>query len=111
VKVLARIISAACVFLGLYLVTRTFVLEARYASTMPRDRDSAAARTIPKVVSHETRVFVTEAEAKVLDTSQTYFTFGWPFVVLGVLLAAASRERKPQFEAPPESDTPWRAGR
>jgi hypothetical protein len=111
VKVLARIISVACILLGLFLVTRTFVLETRYAATMPHEKDAAAARTIPMIVAHETRVFVTDAEAKVLDTAQTYFTFGWPFVVLGVLLAAASRERKPQFETPPESDTPWRAGR
>jgi hypothetical protein len=111
VKVLARVISVACIFLGLFLVTRTFVLEARYASTMPHEKDATTARTIPMVVAHETRVFVTDTEAKVLDTAQTYFTFGWPFVVLGVLLAAASRERKPPFETPPESDTPWRAGR
>jgi hypothetical protein len=111
VKVLARVISVACIFLGLFLVTRTFVLEARYASTMPREKDSVGARTVPMIVTHDTRVFVNEAEAKVLDTAQTYFTFGWPFVVLGVLLAAASRERKPLLDTPPESDTPWRAGR
>ncbi|HEV3031162.1 MAG TPA: hypothetical protein VG319_05940, partial [Polyangia bacterium] len=69
-------------------------------------RDTVAGRITPVVVGHETHVYVTETEAKTLDTAQTYFTFGWPFVILGVLLAAASRERRPSF-VPMESDSPW----
>jgi hypothetical protein len=106
VKILPRAISIASILLGLFLVSRTFILESRYASAMPRGRDTAAGRITPVVVTHQTRVYVTEAEAKTLDTAQTYFTFGWPFVILGVLLAAASRERRPPF-VPPESDSPW----
>jgi hypothetical protein len=111
VKVLARFISVASILLGLFLVTRTFMIEKRYASEMPRGRDVASGRTVQILVSHETRVYVTENEARALDSSQTYFTFGWPFVVLGVLLGAASRERRPPVEVAPESESPWTARR
>jgi hypothetical protein len=107
VKILARVISVASVLLGLFLVSRTFILEGRYAATMPRGRDVLAGRTTSMVVGHDTRVFGTEAEAKTLDTAQTYFTFGWPFVILGVLLAAASRERRPPPIPVTESDSLW----
>ena len=110
-KTLARVISATSIFLGLFLVSRTFVLEARYASTMPRGRDVASGRTVTMLVSHDTRVFVTEAEAKTLDTAQTYFTFGWPFVILGLLLAAGARARRPPMEEAPESQSQWSARR
>lgn len=106
-KILARVISVASILLGLFLVSRTFILESRYASTMPRGRDVLAGRTVPVLVSHDTRVFVSEIEAKTLDTAQTYFTFGWPFVILGILLAAASRERRPPPVLATESDSPW----
>jgi hypothetical protein len=106
VKILPRAISIASILLGLFLVSRTFILENKYASAMPRGRDTVAGRITPVVVGHETHVYVTETEAKTLDTAQTYFTFGWPFVILGVLLAAASRERRPSF-VPTESDSPW----
>jgi hypothetical protein len=111
VKILARFISVASILLGLFLVTRTFMLEKRYAAEMPRGRDVSLGRSVQIVVSHETRVYVTESEARALDTSQTYFTFGWPFVILGVLLAAASRERRAPVEVAPESESQWTARR
>jgi hypothetical protein len=112
VKILARVISLACVALGLFLVSRTFVLESRYASTMPRGRDILSARTTPVTVSHDVLVYVSEAEAKTLDTAQTYFTFGWPFVVLGLLLVVASRERRPLGQLSNEQDGgAWGTGR
>jgi putative Ca2+/H+ antiporter (TMEM165/GDT1 family) len=107
VKILPRAISIASIVLGVFLVSRTFVLENRYASVMPHGRDVMAGRTTPVLVGHETHVYVTEAEAKTLDAAQTYFTFGWAFVILGVLLAAASRERRPPFMPSTDSDSPW----
>lgn len=109
-KLLARAIAVASILLGAFLVTRTYMLESRYAATMPQTRDVSTGRTVQVVVSHETRVYLTDAEVKNLDASHTYVTFGWPFVVLGVLLAAASRERRP-LDAPPESDSQWSARR
>ena len=106
-KILPRAISIASIVLGIFLVSRTVMIENRYASSMPRDRDVSVGRTTLALVTHDTRVYVTEAEAKTLDTAQTYFTFGWPFVVLGVLLAAASRERRPPFVPPADTDSPW----
>jgi hypothetical protein len=111
VKHVARAIALASVLLGVYLVSRTYVLENRYASSMPRERDLPAGRTVEALVSHGTHVFVTDIEARALDASRTYVPFGWPFVVLGVLLAASSRERRPLGSPPPESDTPWSARR
>jgi hypothetical protein len=110
VKLVARAIAAASILVGLFLVTRTFRLERQYTATMPQARDSAAGRTLPELVGHDTTVYVTEAEAKTLDTSRVYATFGWPFIVLGVLLAATSRNRRMPVEAP-ESESPWTARR
>jgi hypothetical protein len=107
VRILARAISVASVLLGLFLVSRTFVLENRYASAMPRGRDILTGRTVPVTVTHDVRVYVTEVEAKTLDTAQTYFTFGWPFVILGVLLAAASRERRNPTTLATETEGGW----
>jgi hypothetical protein len=108
VKLVARAIAVASIVLGFFLVTRTYVLESRYASEMPRSRDPSLGRLNPVLVSRQTQVYVTDAEVKILDTSRTYVTFGWPFVILGVLLAAASRERRP-LGAAPESDSQWSA--
>ena len=66
---------------------------------------------VERVIGHDTTVYVAEAEAKALDTARTYLTFGWPFVILGVLLVASSRERRPVVEAAPESQNPWKARR
>jgi hypothetical protein len=111
VKILARAIAVASILLGIFLVSRTYVLESQYGSTMPRGRDLSTGRTVQVVASHGAQVYVTESEAKALDTARTYFTFGWPFVILGVLLAAASRERRPSIEAAPESESQWSARR
>jgi hypothetical protein len=111
VKLVARAIAAASIVLGLFLVSRTYILEARFDETMPRGRDLASGRTVPVVIGHDTTVYVAEAEAKALDTARTYLTFGWPFVILGVLLVASSRERRPVVEAAPESQNPWKARR
>jgi len=110
-KGVARAIAVASILLGLFLVTRTLRLERQYGAAMPQSRDSASGRIMAEVVSHDTTVYVTEAEAKVLDTSRVYSTFGWPFAVLGVLLAVASRTRRLPFEAAPESENPWTARR
>jgi hypothetical protein len=111
VKIAARAIAAASFLLGIFLVSRTYRLERQYTATMPRDRDIAAGRTVPELVRHETTVYVTESEAKDLEASRTYSTFGGPFAVLGVLLAAGSRNRRPPIEAAPESQSPWTARR
>jgi len=111
VKILARAISVASILLGVLLVSRTLVLENEYASTMPRGRDVVAGRTNAVTVRHDTRVYVSDAEARALDTAETYFTFGWPFVVLGILLLATSRERRISVEPAPESENPWTARR
>jgi hypothetical protein len=111
VKALARTIAVGSILLGIFLVTRTYRLERLLASTMPRSRDSATGRTLPEVLGRDGTIFVSEGEAKALDTSRTYSTFGWPFAVLGVLLAAASRDRKRPIEAAPESESPWTARR
>jgi hypothetical protein len=110
-KGVARAIAVASILLGLFLVTRTFRLERQFGEMIPQSRDTAAGRTMPEVVGHDTTVYVTEVEAKALDTSRVYATFGWPFAVLGVLLAVASRTRRPPLEAPPESEDPWTARR
>jgi hypothetical protein len=111
VKILARAISVASILLGLFLVSRTYFLENRYASAMPRGRDLAEGRTVQVLVTHETSVYVTETEAKALDAARTYFTFGWSFVILGGLLVAASRERRVPTDAAPESESQWSARR
>jgi hypothetical protein len=111
-KSLARAIAVASILLGLFLVTRTYRLEREYASTMPRGRDLPAGRTVQILVGRETTVYVNEGEAKALEAARTYFTFGWPFVILGALLAASSRTRPPVGDmAPEESETPWSARR
>lgn len=111
-RILARVISVASILLGLFIVSRTYFLENRYASAMPRGRDLTEDRTVQVLVAHETSVYVTEGEAKALDTARTYFTFGWSFVILGGLLVAASRERRPPTsEAAPESESQWSARR
>jgi hypothetical protein len=107
VKLLRRTVAIACVLLGLLLVSRTSVLERRYASTMPRERDALGGRNVPLVVSHGTRVYVSDGEAKTIESAQTYFIFGWPFVVLGILLAVASRERRVPLEPVTDSETRW----
>ncbi|HVU51175.1 MAG TPA: hypothetical protein VHL80_10840 [Polyangia bacterium] len=109
-KGVARAIAAVSILLGLFLLTRTYRLERQYAATLPQSRDPASGRTLPEVVARDTTIYVNEAEAKTLDTSRVYSTFGWPFAVLGVLLAAASRNRRP-LEAAPESESPWTARR
>ena len=110
-KLVARAIAAASILLGLFLVTRTYLLESRYDKTMPRGRDLPSGRTTAVTIRHDTTVYVAEAEARALDTSRTYFTFGWPFVILGVLLVVSSRERRPPVDVAPESESPWTARR
>ena len=110
-KYLARAIAVASILLGAFLVSRTYLLEKQYISTLPRGRDPATGHTIPMILNHDVSVYGTEPEAKALDTARTYVTFGWPFVVLGVLLAAASRERRISVEAAPESESKWSARR
>ena len=107
----ARAIAVASILLGLFLVTRTFRLERQIGATMPQSPDTGLGRIMPEVVGRDTTVYVTEAEAKALDTSRVYSTFGWPFAALGVLLAVASRTRRPPVEAAPESENPWTARR
>ncbi len=110
-KYLARAIALASILLGAFLVSRTYLLENQYISTLPRTRDVTTGRTVPMILNHDVGVYGTEPEAKALDTARTYVTFGWPFVVLGVLLAAASRERRIAVEAAPESESQWSARR
>jgi hypothetical protein len=111
-KILARAIAVASILLGLFLVTRTYWLERDYAARMPRGRDLATGRTVQILVGRETTLYVDELEAKALETARTYFTFGWPFVILGALLGAASRERRrPGIDVAPESESPWSARR
>jgi hypothetical protein len=111
VKYLARAIALASILLGAFLVSRTYLLENQYISTLPRTRDPATGRTVPMILKHDVGVYGTEPDSKALDTARTYVTFGWPFVVLGVLLAAASRERRISVEAAPESESQWSARR
>jgi hypothetical protein len=106
-KIVARAIALAAMVLGLFLVTRTYRLERAYAEAMPHQRDLPARRTVQVLVTHRTPVFVTDAEAKLLETSRTYVAFGWPFIVLGILLVAASREHSPPaVEVAPERESP-----
>jgi hypothetical protein len=110
-KGVARAIAVASILLGFFLLTRTFRLERHYGTTMPQSRDDASGRTLPEIIGRGTTIYVTEAEAKTLDTSREYSTFGWPFTVLGLLLAVSSRNRRPLVEAAPESENPWTARR
>jgi hypothetical protein len=107
VKLLRRTIAIASILLGVLLISRTSVLERQYAATMPRERDAVSGRVVPLLVSHETRVYVSDGEAKIMESAQTYFTFGWPFVVLGILLAVAARERRIPLEPVTESEMHW----
>jgi hypothetical protein len=110
-KILARGVAIASILLGLFLVTRSYRLETDYVARMPRVRDLESGRGVEVVIGRDTTVFVSDPEAKALDASRTSMTFGWPFIVLGTLLIAASRERRPSVDVAPESEDPWTARR
>ena len=111
-KYVARVIALASILLGAFLLSRTYMLERNYGAVMPRGRDLEAGRIVPVVIDRDVSVYVDEAEARALDAARTYETFGWPFLVLGVLLGLASRDRRPPaVEVAPESESPWTARR
>jgi hypothetical protein len=110
-KILARGVAVASIVLGLYLVTRSYRLETDYAARMPHVRDLQMGRGVEVVIGRDTTVFVSDPEAKALDAARTSMTFGWPFIILGGLLIAASRERRPPVDVAPESENPWAARR
>lgn len=102
-----RLLSLASILVGLSLVGWSMYLDRTYGATMPRESDVAAGRTMVTTVGNGTRVFVTEAEARTFEHAQTSLTFGWPFLVLGILLGVTSRGTRDAVEPGADANVLW----
>ncbi len=107
IKLGRRLISLASIVVGLSLLGWAIYVNRQYETTMPRELDRPAGRTVAMTVSDGTRIFVTEAEGHSYETTQTYLIFGWPFVILGFLLGVTWGQRRDLIEPGPTADAVW----
>jgi hypothetical protein len=102
-----RLLSLASIVVGLSLMIWEIHLDRSYGSTMPRESDKATGRTVATTVRDGTRVFVTEAEARAFEQAQTSLTFGWPFLVLGILLGVTAGGTRDAVEPGADANVLW----
>ncbi|HEX4404729.1 MAG TPA: hypothetical protein VH560_07865 [Polyangia bacterium] len=107
IKLGRKLISLASIVVGLALLGWAIYVNRQYETNMPRELDKPARRTIAMTVRDGTRIFVTEAEGHSYETTQTYLIFGWPFVVLGLLLGVTGNQRRDLIEQGPTADAVW----
>jgi len=77
---------------GLASVAWVAYLDRSYASTMPRTSDPSSGRTIPMIVDHGARIFVSAAEAGRYDQARMRMNLGVIFCIVGAVVAATSGE-------------------
>ena len=102
-----KLLSAASTLVGLSLLGWALYLNHAFETTMPRQVDSLADRTFAVTVNDGTRIFVTENEARTLEHAQTFLTFGWPFLVLGLLLGVTIRGTRDAVEPGADANVSW----
>jgi hypothetical protein len=102
-----RLLSLASIAVGVSLLAWAFHLNHAYELAMPRKSDDAAGRTVLATVNDGTRIFVTDAEARTLENAQTFLTFGWPLIVLGLLLGVTARAPRDAVEPGAEANVLW----
>src|SRR5262245_4589456 len=102
-SILRRSIGWVSVSVGAALLGWVIYLDGTYASRMPRNEDVPTGRTVALSVNHGTHIFVTPAEAEAFARAKSRLTYGWPLVMLGMVIAGADRLWKARQKSPREA--------